>query len=479
MGTDKKPHAHQPKYAACAAALERMIKEGPISPGERLPSIRQLTVTFGVSKNTVIHALNVLESAGVIEAKAKSGFIVSQILTIKPPSEPTFDVIQPAKVTIPELLQDILMRGAAFDIFPLEKPEPLPALLNKLHRHINRHLRTQAVKKSLYYDNPQGSSELRTQIANHYRQRQLTLEPNSLCITSGCQHALFLALSATCRAGDNVIVESPGFYGVTQLLDHLRLHAIEVPCKNNGGIDVGLIGDVLTRHKVAACVVSPAYATPSGASMSESSKRTLVMLANQHDFAIVEDDIYGDLSFRQRQTPLKAFDTDDRVILCSSFSKSLSRDLRIGWVAGARWHNAIVRLKVVNQLSTGQAVQGGISDFIQSGDFGRFLRQRVNTLEQQRDQLVLALHQYWGQSAKFIVPRGGLSLWIELPKRVNTLQLYAAALADNIVITPGALFSVEKDFSHFLRLSFCHPLTDGRRNAIKILGRKHIALTTK
>ena len=469
MGTEAEVSIHQSKYKVVAQAIETLIIEQKLQPGDKVHSIRKLSADYGVAKNTVIHALHLLESKSLIEARPKSGFVVKPSQVSTPPTVPIFDDIKPSKVAIPDLLQNVMLRGAAFDITPTAPTEPAQSLMSKLHRNINKNMRTQAAKKVMYYDEPQGNRLLREQLALHYRYLGVDAEANQMTVTGGCQHALFLALMATCNPGDNVIIESPGFYGVIQLLDQLGLHAIEVPSHSQAGLNVEVLQQTLTQFSVSACVVSPAYATPSGASMSDEDKELLVALANRYNFALIEDDIYGDLGFRQRPKPLKSFDSEDRVILCSSFSKSLSRDLRIGWVIGGQWQERINRLKLVSHLACNQSVQLALFQFMQEGDFKRYLRHIRSTLETQRNQLVHALHKYWEGKVKFAVPDGGLSMWVELPSSVDTLTLYNKALANNIVITPGVLFSVERDFSHFMRLSYCHPTTGQREQAIKKL----------
>jgi DNA-binding transcriptional MocR family regulator len=471
MGTDNLTKDSQTKYQHIAEHFESRIIEGYLYPGEKLPSIRQIAQTYQVAKNTAISALQLLEAKALIEAKPKSGFIVKQRATNSLPTLPSFQNIQPSAVTIPELLQQVIARGAAFDIKPNEPVDSPHHLITKLHRNINKAMRGQQARKTVYYDEPQGFAPLRTQVAHHYAKLGLSLDTAKVYTTSGCQHSLLLALMATCQPGDNVIIESPGFYGVIQLLDELGLKAIEVPCHSVSGIDIEAVSMVLNKYKVAACVVTPAFSTPTGACMPDDAKIALLELAEKYGFAVIEDDIYGDLGFHFRPKPIKHFDRGDNVILCSSFSKSLSRDLRVGWVYAGKWYKRIQRLKLVSHLAGSQSVQAGLSEFVASGDYSRYLNFRTNQLAEQRQMLINEMLKIWGTEVKFSQPLGGLCLWAELPGLKDTLSLYHLALKLNIVITPGALFSANNDFSQFLRLSFCHPLTEQRKTAFKQLGK--------
>ncbi|WP_099035777.1 aminotransferase-like domain-containing protein [Lacimicrobium alkaliphilum] len=454
------------KYQVIAKKIEADIRSGVYRAGDKLPSIRHWVTELQVAKNTVINALQQLERRSLVEARPKSGFIVKRVPNYTPPPSPVFGSIQPTSISIPDLLREVIARGAAFDIKPDEPNVPEHNLMSRLYRHINRAMRTQSSRKTLYYDEPMGHEQLREQISRHYARLGLTLPETDLCITAGCQHALLLSLMATCQPGDNVVIESPGFYGAIQLLDELGLNAIEVPCHSVSGLDVELLAKVAAEYNVTACVVTPAFSTPTGACMPDDAKSQLLAIADKHDFAVIEDDIYGDLGFQFRPRPIKYFDKTNRVILCSSFSKSLSRDLRTGWIAGARWQKKIQRLKLVTQLAGSQAVQAGLAEFMASGDYARWLKYRIAQLELQRDELANTLDSTFGTSCRFTYPLGGLSLWLELPGQMDSLRLYHQALQSNTVLTPGALFSSHNDFDHFLRLSFCHPMTKGRREAI-------------
>lgn len=182
-------------------------------------------------------------------------------------------------------------------------------------------------------------------------------------ITSGCQHALFLALKACCKAGDLVAVESPCFYGTLQLLEFLQLRVLEIPSTPAKGMQLDLLENALERWSIQACIITPAFATPTGALMPKAQQQRLLELAEQQDFAIIEDDIYRELSFYQRLTPLKAIDTNGRVILCGSLSKTLSRDLRLGWIEAGRWHTQVLQMKLVTQLASSRFMQQGVTEF--------------------------------------------------------------------------------------------------------------------
>ena len=455
------------RYRQLEHWLLQGIQEQRWRLGERLPSIRTLCREHRLSKATVQHALQRLEAQGWLEARPKAGYFVT--LRPAPPGDQQgmprrSQIIQPPRpVSVNDLLLDIMQRSAAFDLLPDLNAGELPAGIVALNRSIGRALRRQRGDDYQYYDEPAGSISLREQLALHYARRGWAAAPDQLCTTSGCQHALFLALMACCKPGDVVAVESPGFYGVLQLLEQLQLQVVEVPAGADTGMDMDALDAVLQRWPVKACIVSPAFATPSGALMPTAARQHLLALAERHDLAIIEDDIYADTALGSPPDPLKALDGDDRVILCSSFSKSLSRDLRLGWIAGGRWHARILHLKLVTQLASSRTLQQGVADYMADGSLATHLRRQRNALHQRRDQLIAALNA-WPIDLRVSRPTGGLAVWVELPDTYDTLACYPRALEQGIVITPGPLFSVSGQFKHCLRISYAHPW-DGKRLA--------------
>lgn len=458
------------KYQDLAEQLIKKIDEKYWISGEKLPSIRQLSVNYKVSKNTVIQALHLLEAKGRTYAIVKVGHFVSQSQKIANTPRKLSTYIEPVKVEIPSLFSDIMAKSAAFDIVPGAQPINTSSHIVKLNRCLGRALRNKAQQRAMYYDAPLGDENLRFQLTERYRHRGLSLESNDFCITSGCQHSLFLALLSSTKPGDNVAVESPTFYGVVQLLEQLKLNIIEIPSSPVTGIDITELSNALEHWNISACIVTPSFATPSGASMTDENKSLLITLANNFDFTVIEDDIYGELAFEQIVSPLKAQDIENRVILCGSFSKSLSRDLRLGWIVGGTHHEDIIRLKLISQLASPKAPQQAMSDFLADGSYRRHLDYFIQRLKHQKAQLIEAINAYWPKNICYSEPKGGIAIWVEFDKNIDTTQLYLQAQKKSIIITPGELFSCTKFYKNFVRLSYNHPTVGARLEAIKTIG---------
>ncbi len=149
------------------------------------------------------------------------------------------------------------------------------------------------------------------------------------------------------------MVDSPCFYGTLQAIEAQGLKALEIPTDPHTGISLEALELALDQWQVKACLLTPTFNNPLGYSMPDERKRELLVLLKRYDIPLIEDDIYGDLSYETpRPRTIKSFDSEGRVILCSSFSKSLAPGLRVGWVAPGRYQQDVMHMKYVSSMST-------------------------------------------------------------------------------------------------------------------------------
>ncbi|GLX85119.1 GntR family transcriptional regulator [Thalassotalea loyana] len=459
-------------YLQLSHSIQEKITLGLLKSGERLASIRSLMDSHGVAKNTVISALNDLEMKGFIVAKPKVGYFVTQTKqNMQRVPEQHFPDTTLSKVSLSDVFYDVMTKQAAFDIIPNEQSTPPTSHLASLNKCLRRAFREEIPFRTSHYDTPKGLRLLREQISLRYRQRNIPIDASELCITSGCQHGLMLALMACCEPGDVVAVESPTFYGSLLLLEQLKLKVVEISSHPLTGLDVTHLSSVLKNQNIKACIATPNFATPTGSLMPEESRKSLVMLANKYDFALIEDDIYGEISFSNTVSSLKSYDVQNRVIISSSVSKVLSKDIRIGWVAGGKWQKKIEHLKLTSMLAASRSVQAGLAQFMHQGGYRKHINYTNLQLNNQLQTLVDVIQQHWPTNIKYTVPNGGIALWVELPKPIDSMALYHALLNKHIVVTPGILFSHRNSYSNYLRLSFQHKMTPKRVAALKVIGK--------
>ncbi|WP_341744364.1 PLP-dependent aminotransferase family protein [Azonexus hydrophilus] len=461
------------RYRELAAHTEKLIADGLLRPGERLPSVRSACRSHAVSPITVTQAYYLLESRGLIEARPKSGYFVrarlGQRLAEPAMSHPVGGSTQ---LQVSDFIFQILDSVRDPAVVPLGSSFPDPRLfpLDKLGRHLANAARRFDPLASLS-DLPPGNEELRRQLALRYLALGADVSPQEIVITSGAMEGLNLCLQAVTRPGDLIAVESPTFYAGLQASERLGLKVIEIPSHPRAGVSLPALAEALRRHPVKACLFMLNFANPTGSRVADEHKRELLELLDRHEVPLIEDDVYGELHFGP-QAPLcsKAADRRGLVMHVCSFAKSLAPGYRIGWVAAGRHARSIQRQKLSLSLATTVPVQIAIADYLRQGGHENHLRRLRNTLAAREAALVEAIERHFPPATRLARPEGGYFLWLELPPQVDTLRLHQQALAQGISIAPGPIFSAKREFGHYLRLNFGHPDTAAMTAATAVLG---------
>jgi DNA-binding transcriptional MocR family regulator len=206
--------------------------------------------------------------------------------------------------------------------------------------------------------------------------------------------------------------------------------------------------------------------------MPDEKKKALVKLLSEREIPLIEDDIYGNLTFgTTRPKVAKAFDEDGWVLLCDSFTKTLSPGCRVGWVAPGRFRAKVEFLKFVNTSATPSLPQMAVAEFLQNGGFDHHLRKIRRLYASQMQRMSEAVGRYFPSGTKVTRPAGGMCLWVELPPHVNALQVYQQAMAAKISTAPGPIFSAKQKFQNFMRLNCGNPWSETVENAVRRLGK--------
>ncbi len=444
-------------YEHLADELSQAIDRGALRAGDRLPSVRQLAHERSVSVATVLEAYLRLENAGMIEVRPKSGhFVRRRALATAEPRAPRV-CVTPQKVTVGGAYTKILASMRDPELLPFGcatiDPSYLPmAALNRTVIQILREIQTVEAR----YEAAPGLLTLRRQVARRLVATGAVLGEDDLCTTIGGTEGLSLALRAVAKPGDVLAVESPAYFGILQIIEGLGMRAIEIPAHPRNGLDVDGFEELIKTQPVKAVVVSPTLLNPLGSIMPDDAREQLVRVTKRHDIAVIEDDVYGELVFDgTRPRPLRAFapGPDSHVLLVGSVSKTLAPGYRVGWVAGGRWQDQIVRLKHGASLACPSLHGMAVAEFLASGGYDRHLRRLRAALSGNVDRYREAIATTFPDGTRVSQPRGGFVLWVELPQGVDSLQLHEHALRKRIVVAPGPLFSARGRFSNFLRIS--------------------------
>ena len=443
-------------YERVSGEIAALIEAGTYRVGDRLPSIRQLSSKLSVSINTVMQAYAVLEDRRVIQARPQSGYYVSPRvpeITAAPLSGRQRLVATTA--TCSDLCQQVIRNMMNRELIPFGSAIPHPRHLpvDKLNRVMTSVLRRFG-DQGVAYMMPPGCERLRTQIAKRSLSSGFSVGPDQVLITSGCVEAVQLALRATCRPGDTIAVESPFYFNFLQLIAEMGLQALEIPSTPREGISIEALSYAIENNRISACLVIPNFSNPLGSLMPDERKRKLVQLLAAHDIALIEDDIYGDLTFSpERPVAAKSFDSKGLVIYCSSFSKTLAPGYRVGWAIGGRFQPEMERLKMMSNLATASPPQLALAEFLATGGYDHHLRAIRRVYARNISLLADAVARYFPQGTRMTHPAGSFMLWVEMPEGTDSVRLFHQALEHGIGITPGSIFTLGDKYRNCIRLS--------------------------
>jgi len=459
-------------YAQIAHELAQDIQQGLYVPGTKVPSVRQLSKQRSVSISTINQAYALLEDRGLIRSKPQSGYFVREGANDPIMAPPMSTGSDPAVVGKSELIGRMLSVVNGNSHINLGAAIAHHSFMphRALQTHIQKVSRFQSQEVFNYQFSP-GYEPLRKQIALRMRDVGVRVHSDEVVITNGCSEALSLCLRSNTQAGDLVAVESPCYYGFLQLAKQLDLKIIEIPTDPQTGISLDALDLAISQWPIKIIAVNSRYSNPTGAAFSSERQMALFNLAQRHDVKILEDDIYGEIGFEQSiHTAIKKFDTDGRVMYCSSYSKTVSPGLRMGWCIPGNSLQRVMDLQTFTTFGPAAVSQYAMGSFLQTGHYDKHLRSLRTLCRDNLERVTQAVRQYFPSGTKISQPKGGYILWVCMPNEISAVELQLKSLQQGINIAPGDLFSNSEHFSHCIRLNCALPWNDELRGAIKKLG---------
>ena len=469
-------------YTELADDIERQIRRGVLRAGERLPSVRALCTSRGISQGTVMQAYHLLEDRGLVSTRPRSGYFVNAVARMPLP-QPTMETLEPeppAHVVPANLLYTVLNGMKRRDNVPLGSASASPMLfpLPKLAQLLGNAARRLDPWR-IVDDLPPGNPDLRRHIARRYLELGADVDVGDIVITHGASEALMLSLISATQPGDVVAIESPAHYNVLHTIESTGRRAVCIPTCPQSGMNIPALEKALAAQKIGAVWAMPTFQNPTGATMSRRDKQALVALLARHGIPLIENDVYGELYFdAERPSPAKTFDTHGGVLHCGSFSKSLAPGYRLGWVAGGRFHETVRQNKFLLSTNANVPAQAAVADYLKHGGYELHLRRLRAALRSQRDHLLRAVARHFPAGTAVSRPHGGYMLWVQLrPGSVDTLQLMRHALDEGVSLAPGALFSPNGRHANDLRINFGHPWSAAMERGVETIGRLAASLS--
>ena len=303
-------------------------------------------------------------------------------------------------------------------------------------------------ERALSYGKGEGHVGLCEWIAERH-----SIDPAQVMVTNGSLEAGAMLFAHLLEPGDRVVVEQPSYDRTLLLLGQLGVELVPVSLQGDG-LDVDELESALAGGPVKLAHLIPNYQNPAGCTLSASKRERVLALAAEHGFWIFEDDPYRELPFETPPPPtMLSQDGDGRVIHASSFSKTVSPGVRVGYLAGPEDEiKKLIKRANETYISPNMLAESIVWELCRSGGLDRNIEFVRGALQERRDALVSALEEKIPE-AEFVVPGGGYFLWLTLDESVNTADLLAAAQEEGATFIAGPDFMLEGG-ENALRLSF-------------------------
>lgn len=429
-------------------SIQKRIAARNLAAGEKLPSIRRMAANMQVSPSTVVDAYDRLAAEGIIRSRPGSGFYVTsataplQLAQSIPKPERDIDPFWVSRQSL-DADPDALKPGCGW--LPADwMPNDL------LRKGLRRLARAEDVVLS-DYAGTRGALKLRQFLSRTLAAEDLTVAPDQILLTGSGTQAIDLICRFLLQPGDTVLVDDPCYFNFQALLKAHQVTIVGVPFTPKGP-DIDAFAKAASTLRPRLYITNSGLHNPTGATLSPRVAHQILGIASSHDMVIVEDDIFAayepDLSPRYA-----AMDGLNHVIRIGSFSKTLSASVRCGYIAARPdWMEALVDLQVATHFGGASSVATEILwTALSDGSYRKHIDALHVRLSRARRDTAQQLANLGIQP--WVLPRGGFYLWCALPKGIKATQMARNAMAKNVVLAPGNVFSPSRSMPNFMRFN--------------------------
>jgi 2-aminoadipate transaminase len=314
--------------------------------------------------------------------------------------------------------------------------------------------------QALQYGPTEGFEETRDCIIEVMGAEGMLPEREDIIVTTGGQQAIDLISKTLIDPGDPVICEAPTYPGAVPVFCSYQADMIQIECDDDGmRLDEleAILGRLAAEGRQPKFIYSvPSFQNPAGVTLSFERRRRLVELAREHEVLIAEDNPYGLLRYEgEPLPPLYQLDGGDYVIYLGTFSKILSPGIRLGWAAAPPpVMEKLVLGKQAADLCTSTLTQYFVREYFAEGRWRSYVDSLVEIYRRRRDAMLEALERHFPPQATWTRPEGGLFVWATLPGYIDTGDLLAKALRENVAFVPGQAAYVDGRGANSMRLNF-------------------------
>ena len=329
---------------------------------------------------------------------------------------------------------------------------------------------------ALQYGPTEGFAQTKACIREVMRAEGMDPDTDDIIVTTGGQQAIDLVTKILVDPGDAVICEAPTYPGAVPTFSAYETDLIQVEMDEEG-MRVDLLEQVCDRladegRRPKFIYTIPTFQNPAGMTMSLERRRRLVEVAREREILVVEDNPYGLLRFEgEPNEPLYKLDGGDYVLYLGTLSKILSPGIRVGWLcAPPPVMEKVVLGKQSSDLCTSTLAQYFVAEFFGEGKWRTYIDDLCGIYRERRDAMLEALDRHFPDAATWTRPDGGLFLWATLPDYIDTTDLLAKALRENVAFVPGAAAFVDGRGGSSMRLNFSGSTVDEIHEGIERIG---------
>jgi len=430
--------------------VARRIDDDLLRPGARLPSVRSFARSQGVSAFTVSNAYDRLVAMGYLMARPGDGFyVVNRAKSVQVPAAVAHARNAPRDSDELRSTRNLLEQSRE-TLSPAAGWLPAEWLDEARLRRALRAAIGSAGATLVGYGPTKGYAPLREVLCRRLSEYGTFVDAGQILTTAGATHAIDLLIRLLVRPGDAVLVDDPGSFILFKALECAGAKVVGVPWGREGP-DVEALQKLSVEHRPKTFFTNTLLHNPTGASLSQRMAYRVLQLADEFDLTVIEDDCYADLV--DRETPrLVTLDGLHRVVYVGSFSKTISANLRVGFIAAkADLAEALCTLKVATGLTTSEAVERTIYQFLTMCGHRQSTRRLQGCLRDATMRVSRVMEEEGFELDRSVI--GGMFLWARLPWFDDSEELARRCLREGIVLAPGRLFRANREKSPWLRFN--------------------------
>lgn len=457
-----------PLYQQISEYMKNKIANGEWPINSKLPPQRTLARIFGVNRSTLTIALDELLADGLLESKLGSGTWVANntwsLLVSTPPINWTSYLDRGIHLPNLHTIQEInhlefnpkLIRLGTGELSPELFPKAMmDSILRKLPNRIH----------SLGYEEPRGLPFLREQISIYLSSLSIKASTSSIMIVSGALQALQLICSSLLPKDSTILLERPSYLFSLKLFQSMNMNLRGIPIDEEG-MEIEPISFHKKHKNVNLLYTIPCFQNPTGITMTEGRRKSMIAVCQEEQLPIIEDDVYRELWLdTPPPAPLKALEKEGLVLYLGSLSKSLSPGLRIGWIVGPEpVIERLADIKMQNDYGSSSLSQWTAAEWLASGLYQTHLMEVRAQLRIRREAACNALETHFSDIATWQIPQGGFYIWLILKQAISMQKLFKEALNNGLLIHPGNIYDTLSN--HHLRISYSYASLPDMENGL-------------